>query len=133
MRPDVFRDYLIDVAKNAPGVQRVQPLQEVGEERYPYGVAVTAAGRETRWQITGQLADGEKSENPAADIEGQPAAFTPGDPGTPDAWLAGVIGAAESPQIAKLDVWSQREANRADHIGCTVFFHNTARAFVRKI
>ncbi|MFE2095314.1 hypothetical protein [Streptomyces sp. NPDC059460] len=54
----------------------------------------------------------------------------PGD--HPEAWLAAVIGQAEFPEIASITRWSTREGEEGNH-GLTVIFHNTAKAFVRKL
>ncbi|MFB7597278.1 hypothetical protein [Streptomyces sp. NPDC056160] len=134
MRPDRFQDFAIDVIKNTAGVGQVRSLEEAGESRYPFGFAVTVGGRETRWQITGQLADGEKHDTPTADIQGQPAAWT--DTTVQDGgeeWLAAVLGRAESPLIATIERWSTREGNNPNHVGVTAAFHNGAKAFVRRI
>lgn len=130
MRPARFQDFILDLAKNAPGVTRVQTMEEAGEKSYPYGLVITMAGSEVRWQIIGQLADGEKHENNDVPVRDQPAqTWHEGD--TPEAWLAGLIGRAESPEIASIDQWSMRPgANSAE--GITIGFHNGARAFVRK-
>lgn len=134
MRPEIFQDYVLDLVKNAPGVQQTQTLEAVGEHRHPHGIAVVLDGRESRWQIVGQLAEGEKHGSPAADVEGEPAAYTTVDSsGSPDAWLASVIGAAESPQIQRIDVWSARPKADPGNLGFTVHFHNGQRAFVRKL
>jgi hypothetical protein len=126
MRPAEYRDHLVDLLKNTPGVQKVNVI-EGGP--YPYAIAATVAGREQRWQVTGQLADGEKHDTPTAVVHGQPAPFTAAPvSAAPDAWLGGVIGAAESPEVQRIDVWSAREGGKA---GVTVFFHNGRRAFVR--
>ncbi|MCE7053033.1 hypothetical protein, partial [Streptomyces purpurascens] len=96
--------------------------------------AVTAGTREVRWQITGQLADGEKHDTPTAEVEGSPAAWT--DTTVQDGgeeWLAAAIGRAEFPQIAKIERWSIREGANPNKHGVTVFFHNGARAFVRQL
>ncbi|MFD7997310.1 hypothetical protein [Streptomyces mexicanus] len=134
MRPDRFQDFAIDAIKNTPGVARVQTLEEAGVTKYPFGFAVTIGGSETRWQITGQLADGEKHDTPTAEVTGEPAAWT--DTTVQDGgeeWLAAVIGRAESPQIASIERWTPRDGNNPNHIGLTVTFHNGARAFVRRI
>ncbi|MEV6803121.1 hypothetical protein [Streptomyces sp. NPDC051132] len=118
--------------KNTPGVARVQTLAEAGESKYPFGFAVTIGASEIRWQVTGQLADGEKHDTPTAEVDGDPAPWTDStaqDGG--EAWLAAVIGRAESSKIARIQQWSTaQDANRS---GVTVFFHNGARAFVRRI
>lgn len=127
MRPLEYRDFLVDVLKNAPGVQRVEVL-EGGP--HPFALAATVGGRELRWQVIGQLAEGAKHDTPTAAVDGGPAAFTaaPAD-GAPDAWLAGVIGAAEPVDTERIEVWSAREGK--NDAGITVFFHNGERAFVR--
>jgi hypothetical protein len=129
MRPAAFRDLLVDLLKNTPAVQKVNPLEN---GPYPYALAATVAGREHRWQVIGQLAEGAKHDTPTAPVHGQPASFT-SVPVTekPDAWLGGVIGAAESPETRQIEVWSAREGR--DSVGLTVFFHNGERAFVRLV
>ena len=129
MRPADYRDYLVDVLKNSPDVQKVD-VMEGGP--YPYALAATAAGREQRWQIIGQLADGSKHDTSTPAVDGQPPAFTAAPVGgAPDAWLAGVIGAAEPVDTERIEVWSAREG--ASSQGLTVFFHNKERAFVRLV
>lgn len=127
MRPQEYRDYLVDVLKNTPGVQRVEVLEG---GKYPYALAVTAGGRESSWQVIGQLADGAKHDTPTAAVQLGPPAFkaAPAD-GAPDAWLAGVIGAAEPTDTERIEVWSTREGKQ--DAGLTIFFHNGERAFVR--
>lgn len=127
MRPLEYRDFLIDVLKNTADVQRVDVI-EGGP--HPYALTVTAAGREQRWQVIGQLAEGAKHDTPTAAVRGTPAPFVAAPVGGPaDAWLAGVIGAAESPDTKALEVWSAREGKQSS--GVTVFFHNGERAFLR--
>ncbi|WP_416983571.1 hypothetical protein [Streptomyces sp. T028] len=128
MRPLEYRDYLVDLLKNTPDVQRVDTI-EGGP--HPYALTVTAAGSEQRWQIIGQLAEGAKHDIPTPAVHGQPAAWQAAPVGgAPDAWLAGVIGTADSPGTKRIDVWSTREGKTSE--GLTVFFHNGERAFVRK-
>ncbi|MEV5432738.1 hypothetical protein [Streptomyces sp. NPDC052701] len=129
MRPLDYRDYLVDLLKNSPDVQRVEVLEN---GPYPYALAATVAGREQRWQVIGQLADGAKHDNTTPPVQGQPPAFVAA-PATaaPDAWLAGVIGSAEPVDTERIEVWSTREDNNAQ--GLTVFFRNSERAFVRLI
>ena len=127
MRPLEYRDYLIDVLKNTPDVQKVDVI-EGGP--HPYALTVTAAGREQRWQVIGQLAEGAKHKPVTPAVHGEPAPFQTAPVGGPaDAWLAGVIGAAEAPDTKQIDVWSAREDGQST--GVTVFFHNGERAFLR--
>lgn len=127
MRPAEFRDYLLDLLKNSPDVQRVQVVES---GKHPYALSATVAGKERRWQVIGQLADGAKHDTPTAAVSAGPPAYTaaPAD-GAPDAWLAGVIGAAEPADTERLEVWSTRK--KQTDPGLTVFFHNGERAFVR--
>jgi hypothetical protein len=128
MRPAAFRDHLVDLLKRTPDVQKASVV-EGGP--HPYALTDTVAGREQRWQVIGQLADGAKHEPATPAVEGAPPAFTaaPLD-GAPDAWPGGVIGAAEPADTERLDVWSAREGRGP---GLTVFFHNGERAFVRLV
>ncbi|MFF0777064.1 hypothetical protein [Streptomyces sp. NPDC003720] len=118
---------MIDVLKNTPDVGMVDAI-EGGP--HPFALTVTVAGREQRWQVIGQLAEGAKHDTPTAAVHGTPASFkTAPASGPADAWLAGVIGAAESPDTRSLEVWSSREGKQST--GVTVFFHNGERAFLR--
>ncbi|MEU3836156.1 hypothetical protein [Streptomyces microflavus] len=134
MRPARFQDFVLDLAKNTPGVTRVQTVAEAGENRFPFGLVIVTAGSETRWQIIGQLADGEKHDMADTPVEYDPLAAGP-EPQTgdsPEAWLAAVIGRSESREIASITRWSTREGERPDNLGLTVAFNNGAKAFVRK-
>ena len=127
MRPADYRDHLVDLLKNTPDVQRVAVV-EGGP--HPYALAATVAGREQRWQVMGQLAEGAKHDTPTAAVHGQPAPFAAAPPSAAaDAWLGGVIGAAESPEVQRIDVWSAREDKKT--AGVTLFFHNGEKAFLR--
>lgn len=126
MRPADYRDYLVDLLKNTPDVQRVEVIDD---GPHPYALAVTAAGRESRWQVIGQLAEGAKHGTPTADVQAAPPAFVAAPvSGAPDAWLAGVIGGAEPVEVESIGVWSSEEGRKP---GVTVVFHNRERAFVR--
>lgn len=129
MRPAEYRDHLVDLLKNTPHVQKADVIEG---SPYPYALSATVAGKQHRWQVIGQLAEGAKHDTPTPAVHGQPAAFQQAPMGgSPDAWLGGVIGAAESPDTRKIDVWSAREGKNS--VGLTVFFHNGERAFVRLV
>lgn len=127
MRPANYRDRLVELLQRTPGVQGAKVL-EGGP--HPYALSMTVGGRERRWQVIGQLADGAKHDTPTPPIEAGPPAFTvaPLD-GPPDAWLAGVVGESEPADTERLDVWSARDRSP----GLTVHFHNGERAFVRLV
>ncbi|MFJ6729418.1 hypothetical protein ACIQPQ_31400 [Streptomyces sp. NPDC091281] len=128
MRPEAFRDHLVALLKDSPDVQRVAVV-EGGP--LPYALSAMVAGREQVWQVIGQLADGAKHDTPTAPVHGEPAVYTAASvSGAPDAWLGGVIGAAEASVVARVEVWSVRGRRSA---GVTVFFHNGERVFVRLV
>lgn len=129
MRPLEYRDFLVDVLQRAPGVQGAKAI-EGGP--YPYALAATVGGRDQRWQVIGQLADGARHDSPTAAVQAGPPSFAaaPVD-AAPDAWLAGVIGAAEPADTERIEVWSAREGK--DDAGLTAYFHNGERAFVRLV
>lgn len=129
MRPLEYRDHLVDLLQHTPGVQGVKAM-EGGP--HPYALSMTVGGRESRWQVVGQLADGAKHDPVTPPVLAGPPSFTaaPLD-AAPDAWLAGVIGGAEPADTERLDVWSAHEGKTSK--GVTVFFHNGERAFVRLV
>lgn len=129
MRPAEYRDLLVDLAKNAPDVGQVQ-VAEGG--KHPYAFSVTVGGREQRWQVIGQLADGAKHDTPTAAVEGDPPAWSDAPAsGAPDAWLAALVGRSEPRDVERLHVWSTEEGRQS--AGVTVFFRNGERAFLRPI
>lgn len=133
MRPQRFQAFAIDVLKNTPGVQ-VQTLTEAGDTKHPFGVAITTADGDSRWQIIGQLADGERHDDEEQPVTGAPAAWTDAEPGDLEGWLAATIGRAECPEIKNIDRWSvHTDDTRSPRQGLTIAFHNGARAFVRKL
>lgn len=132
MRPERFQDFAIDALKSTPGTTQAQTLQDAGETKYPFGFTVTTGDGEARWQIMGQLAEGERHDHQERPVEGSPAAWSDVTPGSnAEGWVAAAIGKAESPEIARIDRWSVRDGGNQQ--GMTIFFHNGARAFVRKI
>lgn len=134
MRSRRFQAFALDALKNTPGVTQVQTLADAGDTKIPNGLAVTADGKESRWQIVGQLADGERHEHDEQPQQGTPATWAEPAPGdNAEGWFAAAIGRAESPEIERIERWSARDGERPDNQGVTVFFHNGARAFVRKL
>ncbi|MEV7427652.1 MULTISPECIES: hypothetical protein [unclassified Streptomyces] len=133
MRPPRFQDFALDLIKNTTGTTRVQTLTEAGDTTHPFGVAVTTGTGETRWQFIGQLATGEKHDDPDTPVQGDPVAPWAGDvPADPEGWLAAAVTAAESPEIVAITRWSTRPGEAAKP-GLTIDFHNGARIFVRKL
>ncbi|MFM9629590.1 hypothetical protein ACKI10_18430 [Streptomyces galilaeus] len=132
MRPQRLQDFVLDTLKNTAGAVQVRTLAEVGDSKHPFGIAVTTADGEARWQIIGQLADGERHDHQERPVEGAPAVWTDAVAGdTAEGWLAAAIGRAESPEIARIERWSIREGKRDQ--GMTLHFHSGAKAYVRKL
>lgn len=132
MRPERFQNFTIDALKNTPEAVQVRSLKEAGDGKHPFGVAVSTRDGEARWQIMGQLADGERHDHQERPVEGAPAAWADAEPASdPEGWLAAAIGRGESPEIARIDRWSVRDGDSRQ--GMTIFFHSGARAFLRKI
>lgn len=133
MRPARFQDFALDLVKNTSGVTRVQTLEEAGDTNHPSGLAITTGAGEVRWQIIGQLATGEKHSDPDTPVDGDPfREWTEPEAGDHEGWLAMVLARAESPEIQDIVRWSTRPGEK-DKPGLTIFFHNGARAFVRKL
>ncbi|MEV6614279.1 hypothetical protein AB0N31_10725 [Streptomyces sp. NPDC051051] len=132
MRPRRLQDFVLDTLKNTAGALQVRTLAEAGDDKHPFGIAVSTADGEARWQIIGQLADGERHDHQEQPVEGEPAAWTDAVPGdSPEGWLAGAIGQARSPEIARIERWSTRDGKQEQ--GMTLYFHNGAKAYVRKL
>jgi hypothetical protein len=134
LRVEWFTRFLLDCVKNTPGVDRVQTLAEARDSKHPFGLAVTIDSSEVRWQVTGQLAPGERHGSPAPEVDGEPASWSRPmwEDGGHD-WLAAVIGRARSTKVARIECWSTFRGGRPGQVGVTVGFHNGARVFVRRI
>lgn len=139
MRPDRFQHFALDLAKNAPGTSHVTTLQEAGDSKHPYGLALALGPTQARVQFTAQSAPGDRYEQPEQPVEGDPVQPT-GDPALPpgktsqadvEAWLAALLAVSGSPEMAKVERWSTRESARKDHFGVTAHFHSGARVFAR--
>ncbi|WP_405984945.1 hypothetical protein [Streptomyces sp. NBC_00872] len=134
MRPSRFQDFTLDLAKNSPGVTRVQTLAEAGDTKHPFGLAITTGDGEARWQIMGQLAESEKHEHADVPVNGDPVQVVANPAsGDHEGWLAAAVARAESPEIASIERWSTRPGQGNSRGGLTVAFHNGARAFVRRL
>lgn len=131
MRNTEFVPLVMGLAREAPGVVGVQTLAEAGDTTYPLGFVVTTVRSASRWQALQQLAEGESHDHPAPDVESEPAVWTD-EALTADGWLTAVIGRAQMPQIARIVCWSQRPDARSGE-GVTVYFHNGARSYLRRI
>ena len=138
MRPQTFQDFIVDLAKSDPTTVSVLTFADAGHTKHPYGVMISTARGETRWQFVGQLPEGERHKEDGGEfqaVEGTPLPVgeAPAPSDDPETWLAALVAQAESPQIAAIDRWSKRGDSRPDHVGLTVTFHNTAKIFARRL
>jgi hypothetical protein len=132
MRPERLQAFVLDTLKNTSGIVQARTLAEAGDSKHPFGVAVVTSEGESRWQIVGQLADGERHTDKEQPVDGQPASWTDAAAGAnAEAWLAAAIGRAESGEIARIQRWSVREGDSRE--GVTLYFHNGAKAYLRKL
>ncbi|PZT70215.1 hypothetical protein DN402_31875 [Streptomyces sp. SW4] len=91
----------------------MQSLADVGVTKYPFGLSVTRGGREERWQIMHQLADGERDSHEDRGVDGTPFTAPVPQPGDDaDVWLYGAIGAAECTEINRVERWAARPKAR---------------------
>lgn len=132
MRPDRFQAFVLEQLGAHPAVAQAAPLQETGESRYPYGVAVKlTAGGEFRWQITAESAPGDRYSEPEQPVEGDPApgveapkAAGPYGLADADAFMAHVLAAAGCREFRTVQ---RRDGSLA--ITC----QNRARLYLRSI
>ncbi|MFD9872085.1 hypothetical protein [Streptomyces niveus] len=119
--------------RNTPGVTHVSTLAEAGDTKHPGGLTITTGPVTTRWQITGQLAPGEKHNDPEFPVEGEAFhAWTDPESSDHEGLLAMVLAQAKSPEIHDVERWSTRAEGKSKQ-GLTIIFHNGARVFVRKL
>lgn len=125
MRPQRFQDFLVRLASEDLGAGQAKTLKDAGDTKRPCGLAATLGGREARFQIVGKF---EQTETP---VEGEP--FTLDGPRAegPEGWLAGLLAASGSREIAGIDQWSLRENPKDLRDGLTVAFHSGAEVYVR--
>lgn len=128
MRPLEYRDHLVGLLRNRPDIQGAGVIED---GIHPYALGVSAGGWKQSWQVIGQLAENAKHDTVTPAVEGRPPAFlsVPLVSSAADAWLAGVIGAAEPVDTKKITVWSSDRSGGPQ--GLTVLFHNGERAFLR--
>lgn len=135
MRPGTFQDFALTTLTSHATVTGARPLPDVGETRYPYGLAIRVHdGTEYRWQITAESAPGDKYSETEQPGDGEPAtlADAPAGPagGGPfgladaDELLAHVLTHAKNRQI--------RTVRRRDG-GLTIRCHTGATIYLRAL
>ncbi|WFB09390.1 hypothetical protein LRS74_21845 [Streptomyces sp. LX-29] len=138
MRPSRFEEHALDLVKNAAGVSGVSRLREAGDDKHPFGLAMTHAGGEARWQFIAESSPGDDYSETEAPVEGEPMAPVPVPevgarlgPVEAEAWFAALLASGGSREISSIEQWSGRANPRPGHHGLTVRCHSGARIYVR--
>lgn len=134
MRPSTFEAFAVEQLASHKAVAAARALRDLGEQRYPYGVAVRLQdGAEYRWQICAESAPGDSYARPETRVDGDPAPAIPapkpaagGPYGLADAdeFLAHVLTAAQSPEFGRI--------RRRDG-GLTIRCHSGASLYLRAL
>jgi hypothetical protein len=139
VRPDRFQAFALEQLAAHQAVKGARALRDLGESRYPYGVAVRLQdGSEYRWQITAESAPGDSYASPETASEGDPAPGIPapgpataagagkGPYGLADAdgFLAHVITAARSRELHRV--------RRHDN-GLVIACHSGSKLYLRRL
>ncbi|MEU6340259.1 hypothetical protein ABZ883_04820 [Streptomyces sp. NPDC046977] len=143
MRPTRFETFAIDTVRQAghPLVSKVLTLKEAGGNQ-PFGLEVAfTTGTALRWQVIGESAPGDKYDQAEVPVEGEaPIAPLVGadlagrpDRASGEAWLAQLLSAAGSRELASVKEWSKREEAKEGHHGLTLRFHSGAKVYVRAV
>ncbi|MGW6912551.1 hypothetical protein ACWGB8_01815 [Kitasatospora sp. NPDC054939] len=139
MRPARFQQLLLDAAGSLSGVA-AKTLADTGDTQRPFGVAVEAGGRTSRWQITAMRARDEKwgdhpdpeptlGEKPA----GPEAPKQLDSPATVEHALVAALLAADPGEIAAVEIYSAQPTPPVVGHGATITFHDGAKAFINHI
>lgn len=139
MRPDRFQRLLVDAINNDRRLT-ARTYREADVSRSPYGiVATTPTGAPVNVQIVGRLADGERHDQPAAPVLGDPhpdlAIPDPVEGGKLDLakveqYLAGLAVSVAPAETARVALYQDREHPGAVRYGATLTYHNGAAIFL---
>ncbi|MFC0602023.1 hypothetical protein [Streptomyces palmae] len=140
MRPARFEQFLKSLLEQAGVAKEVQTAREVGDDRHPYGLAVTySTGARVLLQIVATSAEGDKFDQTEQIIEGDaPApveAPEPFDGGQVrlelvDQHIAALVLNSGNREVASAEAFSTREAPGAVHYGVKIIYHDTSRVYV---
>lgn len=139
MRPLRFQQLLLDAASGIPGVVRAATLADAGHTTHPFGIAVEAGGRTTKWQVVGLSAPGDQYSQPERDPvlgEKLPARETPeltSDLATVERALVAAVLAADAGEIAAVDIYSGQPTPPAVGHGATFGFHDGSKVFLNAV
>jgi hypothetical protein len=139
MRPARFQQLLLDAAAALPGAA-AKTFADAGHTRHPYGVTVEASGRSTSWQIVVLSAPGEKwGDHPDTEpVLGE----KPAGPAMPEELkdlaavehgLLAALLAADTGEIAAVEVYSALPTPPAVGHGATVELHDGSKVFINHV
>lgn len=137
MRPDRFQRLLLDAAATIPGVN-VKLLADTGYTRHPYGIAVEAAGKTTRWQVV-SVHPGDnyqESERPPVLGEHLPEREIPtvtSDLATVEAALVAAVLRADPGEFSAARCYSQQETVSAVGHGAAFDLHSGAKVYIQAV
>lgn len=141
MRPATFEDFAIGALAQHKTIAGARPLRDIGEQRYPYGVAIRLQdGSEYRWQITAESAPGDNYATPEQPAEGDPAPGTPApapNAGKGKGTAAGPFGLADADTLLAhiLTHAGNRQIRelRRHGSGLTIRCHSKATIYLRAL
>ncbi|AUG81916.1 hypothetical protein CFP65_7330 [Kitasatospora sp. MMS16-BH015] len=137
MRPQRFERLLLDAATSIPGVT-AQTLAAAGHTAHPYGIAVQAAGRTTRWQIVAAHQGDDYARPEPAPTLGErlpepPLAAVTTDPATVEQALVAAVLRGDQGEIRAVAPYSQRPDPPAVAYGATFDLYSGARIYLNAI
>ncbi|WP_327066852.1 hypothetical protein [Kitasatospora sp. NBC_01302] len=137
MRPDRFQRLLLDAAATIPGVT-AKALADTGYSRHPYGIAVEAAGKTTRWQAV-SVAPGDNYTQPERDpilgerLPGREVPAVTDDPATVEQALVAALINADPGEFSAVDLYSERPEPPAVRYGAAFELHSSAKVYLQAI
>ncbi|MER6350703.1 hypothetical protein ABT186_02305 [Streptomyces sp. NPDC001634] len=139
MRPARLELLLVD-AINADGRLTARTYKEAGQTRSPYGIVATSrTGVPIDVQIVGRLADGERHDQPAQPVTGDPHphldAPDPAETGRVDLalferYLASLAVSVAANETSSVALYQDRKEPGAVRYGATLSYHNGAAIFL---
>ncbi|GAB2696239.1 hypothetical protein [Kitasatospora kifunensis] len=137
MRPHRFQQLLLDAAATIPGL-KAAALAATGYTRHPYGIAVEAAGKTTRWQAV-SVAPGDDYKQPERDpilgekIPEREVPAVTSDPATVEQALVAALIKVDRGEFSAVDVYSARSVSPAVGFGAAFDLHSSAKAYLQMI
>lgn len=137
MRPARFQQILVDAAATIPGVT-VKTLADAGHTRHPYGIAVEAAGKTSRWQVVA-VSPGDDYSKPEREptigerLPEQPIPAVTDDLGTVEAALVAAVLRADTGEFSRAELYTAREPRPVVGYGAAIELHSGAKMYINAI